>query len=94
MINKIIYDGNCKLCKRTIKTISFFSKSFEFDPNNREEEVIYIEDGKVYRGFYAIRRIILKIPIFWLLLPIFYFPFFDKVGTKIYNFISKHRRWI
>mgnify|MGYP003855140515 FL=1 len=94
MKNLIIYDGNCKLCKTTSSVISFLSKNFQFDPNNKTNEVIYIENDKVYKGFYAIRRISLKIPFLWIFIPIFYFPFFDKIGTKIYNLVSKHRKWI
>ncbi len=78
----IIYDGNCKLCKRTVRIVNNFSKNFTFDPSNNTNEVIYVENDKVYRGFYAIRRIILSIPILWFLLPILYFPFFDRRGKS------------
>jgi len=54
MKNLIIYDGNCKLCKTTSKVINFLSKNFQFDSNNRTNEVVYIENDKVYKGFYAI----------------------------------------
>ncbi len=87
----IIYDGNCKLCQRTVRVVNNFSKNFTFDPGNNTDEVIYVENYRVYRGFYAIRRIILKIPVFWFLLPILYFPFFDRIGVRVYRFISKNR---
>jgi len=90
----IIYDGECNLCKRSVNIIKLFSKNFIFDPNNKTDEIIYIENGKVYKGFYAIRRIVLKIPILWIFLIILYFPFFDRIGSKIYKYISKNRKWI
>jgi Protein of unknown function, DUF393. len=90
--NLVIYDGNCRLCKMFSKMI--VSPHFEFNPNNNTDELIYIENDEIYKGFYAVRRIALKIPYFWIFLPILYFPFFDRIGTKIYKFISRYRKWI
>lgn len=78
----------------SISIIKPFSKNFIFDPENVEDEVIYIENNKTYRGFYAIRKIMLNIPIFWIFLPIFYFPCFDRIGSLLYRFIARHRKWI
>lgn len=90
----IKYDGKCKICRLSISIIKPFSKDYVFDPENDEDEVIYIENNRIYRGFYATRKIMLNIPIFWIFLPIVYFPYFDKIGNLLYRFIAKHRRWI
>ena len=50
------------------------------------------EDGKVYRGFFAFRRLLWVSPFLWPLLLLFYFPGAGLVGRCIYAWIARNRR--
>jgi len=47
-------------------------------------------DGKVYDGFFAIRRTLLSTPLAPLAL-ILYFPGLSIIGTYFYNWFARHR---
>ena len=48
--------------------------------------------GRVYRGFFAFRRVLLSLPLAWVLLPFFYFPGTSLVGPTVYGWVARHRR--
>jgi len=50
------------------------------------------EDGGVYRGFFAFRRLLWVSPLLWPLIPLFYFPGARLVGPRLYAWIAKNRR--
>ena len=49
-------------------------------------------DRRVYRGFFAFRRMLWESPLMWPLLPIFYFPGAGLVGPRVYAWVARNRR--
>jgi len=47
--------------------------------------------GKIYGGFFIFRRLCLKLPMLYPLIPVFYFPGSGWVGPWIYRWIAKNR---
>ena len=50
------------------------------------------EDGGVYRGYFAFRRLLWVSPLMWPLIPLFYFPGARLVGPRLYAWIARNRR--
>jgi predicted DCC family thiol-disulfide oxidoreductase YuxK len=48
-------------------------------------------DGRVYRGFFAFRRVLRESPLMWPLLPIFYLPFSGTLGPRAYGWVARNR---
>jgi predicted DCC family thiol-disulfide oxidoreductase YuxK len=48
-------------------------------------------EGAVYRGFYALRRILRESPFTWVLLPFFYLPFSGAIGQRLYGWVARNR---
>ena len=49
------------------------------------------EDGIVFRGFFAVRRILRESPLTWILLPFFHLPYSGRVGQRVYGWIARNR---
>jgi predicted DCC family thiol-disulfide oxidoreductase YuxK len=49
------------------------------------------DDGRAFRGFFAIRRIAWETPPLWLVLPLFYAPGMSIVGPRVYGWIARNR---
>lgn len=49
-------------------------------------------EGKVYKGFYAFRKLSGLLPLLWLFVPLIYFPFVNNLGNYIYKKVSAKRR--
>jgi predicted DCC family thiol-disulfide oxidoreductase YuxK len=47
---------------------------------------------RVYRGFFAVRRIVAAVPPLWLLLPLLYAPGSGWIGPKVYAWVARNRR--
>jgi len=47
--------------------------------------------GRVYRGFFAFRRVIRSVPLAWPLLAIFYCPGAKVIGPRIYAWVARNR---
>ena len=47
--------------------------------------------GRIYSGFAAFRRLSLVLPMFFVLIPLFYFPGMGIVGDWVYGAIAKNR---
>ncbi|KGX92532.1 hypothetical protein N781_14410 [Pontibacillus halophilus JSM 076056 = DSM 19796] len=47
--------------------------------------------GEVKVGYYAIRRMLLALPVPALLALLLYIPYLDKVGSPLYKWFSAHR---
>jgi len=56
-----------------------------------KEMVLIDRDDIVHKGFFAFRRILWSLPVFWPLLAVFYFPFASTVGPKVYRFVASRR---
>jgi predicted DCC family thiol-disulfide oxidoreductase YuxK len=53
---------------------------------------VVTEGGRVYRGFFACRRLVWSSPLTWPLLPLFYFPGSGFLGARIYAWVARNRR--
>jgi predicted DCC family thiol-disulfide oxidoreductase YuxK len=49
-------------------------------------------EGRVYRGFFAVRRLLWESPVTWLLLPVLYLPGASLFGRRIYAWVARNRR--
>jgi predicted DCC family thiol-disulfide oxidoreductase YuxK len=56
-----------------------------------EEEMAVLFQGRVYRGFYAYRRIALALPAFWPLAPWLFLPGVSSLGVWVYGYVACHR---
>ena len=45
----------------------------------------------VYQGFYAFRRVALRLPLLWPFVPILWFPGVNLLGIRIYRWVAEHR---
>ncbi|WP_110927381.1 thiol-disulfide oxidoreductase DCC family protein [Bacillus massiliglaciei] len=57
----------------------------------RREMHLITPDGRVLRGFYAVRRIMLHTPVLALVGLMGYLPFADRLGNPLYRWIAKNR---
>ena len=57
----------------------------------RKELHLITSNGKVLKGFYAIRKMMLHCPLLVMPGVICYIPFVDLVGNRVYRWVAKHR---
>lgn len=57
----------------------------------RKELHVITSNGKVLKGFYAIRKLMLQCPPLVILGVICYLPFVDLVGNRLYRWVAKNR---
>jgi predicted DCC family thiol-disulfide oxidoreductase YuxK len=50
------------------------------------------ERRRVYRGFFAFRRLIWESPLMWPLLPLFYAPGSGLLGPRVYAWVARNRQ--
>ncbi len=50
-----------------------------------------VEPGRLSGGFQAFQRLTLKLPLLWLLAPIFYLPGMRWIGGKVYRWVAQNR---
>jgi predicted DCC family thiol-disulfide oxidoreductase YuxK len=55
---------------------------------------VVAEDGRVFRGFFAIRRLARSSPWLWPLLPILHLPGAGRLGPRLYAWVARNRRRI
>ena len=102
----LFYDGKCNLCRRSIrfiekndpnKKIQFSDihktklKKFSISKEACMREIHLQADGKMYRGFFAFRKLCCILHKLWILVPIMYIPGISFLGKYIYRQISEHR---
>lgn len=104
---RVYYDSECGLCiqaKRTLRYFDWFGKAEwiplqlleENSPINKEaakkELHLMTPDGKVYAGFYAMRRLFLVFPALALVGLTAYLPLIDRIGVPLYKWIARNRK--
>lgn len=57
----------------------------------RKELHILLPNGRVLKGFYAVRKLLLLSPFTFLLGLLLYFPFVPVVGRPVYSWVAKNR---
>lgn len=92
---EVLYDRDCTFCTRWMKVITTLDVRGSLKWTGVSDtltEVIYISSqGKRFGGFFAFRRIVLRLPTLWILIPIFFFPGSAWIGTRVYQWIADHR---
>ncbi|MCA1032464.1 DUF393 domain-containing protein [Bacillus timonensis] len=70
--------------------------SYSFlDKEALEKEMHLISpEGKVYSGFFAVRRLSLAFPLTFFIGLVAYFPLFHYIGIPLYQMIAKNRHKI
>ena len=48
--------------------------------------------GTVFRGYFAFKEILRRLPLTWPLLLFFYMPGADAVGPRVYAWVARNRR--
>jgi predicted DCC family thiol-disulfide oxidoreductase YuxK len=58
------------------------------------DDAMYVvtRERRVYRGFFAFRRLIWNSPFTWPLVALFYFPGAATVGPRVYAQVARNRR--
>jgi len=59
--------------------------------DTEEAMLVVTEEGEVFIGFYAFRRLIWSSPWLWWLLPLFYFPGSAYLGIRLYSWVARNR---
>lgn len=51
-----------------------------------------VAGGRVYRGYFAFKRLLRGIPLAWPLLLLFYLPGSGLIGPRVYAWVARNRR--
>lgn len=54
-----------------------------------QEIYLVTASGKIFKGFFALQRLTLYLPHFWVLLPLLWLPGTGFIGTKIYQSVMR-----
>lgn len=54
----------------------------------------YLEGGRLYDGFHAFRRMALRLPMLYPLLPFLWLPGMGRLGRRAYDFVARNRHRI
>jgi len=102
----VVYDNACEFCisaKRDMEIIdrkkelkwagisNFKYKKYKLKKQDLLEEMHFIDNKKVYKGYYAWKQIGKKIPLMYPIYLISRLPWVDSIGNKVYKIIAKHR---
>ena len=101
------YDGNCGLCGWLVNWLSRLDlgrgvdwvpfQSLKTPPESLSwedlDQAAYLDVGgrKLLPGFYAFRRLTLKVAFLWPLAPIFWFPGVQVPGVAVYRWVAQNR---
>jgi predicted DCC family thiol-disulfide oxidoreductase YuxK len=53
---------------------------------------VVTKQGTVFRGYFAFKEILRRLPLTWPLLLFFYMPGADAVGPRVYAWVARNRR--
>ena len=64
----------------------------ELTPERCQTEMVLLEPGgRLSGGFGAFRRLSLRLPLLWPLVPFLWFPGIGWVGTRVYQWVAARR---
>ncbi|WP_447968820.1 DCC1-like thiol-disulfide oxidoreductase family protein [Nitrospira sp. M1] len=55
------------------------------------EMYVVMPDGSLCKGFFAFKELAKVVPLFWVLLPLFYLPLASTFGPKVYSMVASRR---
>src|SRR5918992_1697016 len=102
------YDGDCGFCARGVRGLDRLDlrNSVTWTPYQFLESpprgltwddlnaAAYLDtgEGHLHRGFYAFRKLTLKVPLLTPLAPLFWLPGAHLPGVALYRWIARNRR--
>lgn len=54
--------------------------------------LVVTREGGVFKGFYAFRRLVWKVPRLWALVVVLYLPGLSYIGTRVYEWVARNRK--
>ena len=103
----VYYDGHCRLCIRIMRWLKWLDRtgSLEFRDNVDDTATqvgltsadlarsayLVAPGGRVFEGFYAFRRLVLRLPLLWPLAPLAWMPGAAFLGTRLYRWVADRR---
>ncbi|WP_099220926.1 thiol-disulfide oxidoreductase DCC family protein [Listeria costaricensis] len=108
MVDIVLYDEKCSFCQlsKSImekldwrKKLLFFPlqsyKGTALEPEQLKLTLHVVRsNGRVYRGFYAVRRILTRLPLLKIPSILCYLPFVPRLGEAAYRFVARRRNRI
>lgn len=104
------YDGECGMCSglvRLLRALDWMhrlrwvsSQSLEVPPRGLSRESLetsaYLEtrSGVLREGFYAIRSLLLQIPLTFPIGLVMWLPWIDRLGVPVYRWVARNRHRI
>ena len=104
---RFYYDGNCSFCTRVVGGLSGTDwrgggawvpfQSLAAPPEGLAwsdlEQAAYLDagDGKLHQGFFAFRKLSLRLPLLLALAPLLWFPGMALLGAPVYRWIAHNR---
>ena len=102
------YDGQCRLCSGIVRLLRLLDVTSALRPQPYQdlkappsglswsdlERSAYVatSDGRMHEGFFAFRMITLRMPVFWPLTPLLWFPGVSILGRTVYRWVAASRR--
>ncbi len=102
------YDGDCGLCLRLVNLLARLDyanavswvafQSLDAPPEGLTwqalDRAVHLDTGSGPRhaGFFAVRKLTLKLPALWPLAPLFWFPGVHLPGQAVYGWVAANRR--
>ncbi len=100
----VIYDNTCNFCAGAKNILSkidektewigidkFSNKKLRIKKENLSREIHLICNGRIYRGYYALKEISRKNLFLFVFYAVSLIPGIDFMGNKIYGVIARHR---
>ncbi len=101
-----MYDGGCGIClrfqrivstldrKKQLEWINLHDADYDSMPVDKEdcvEAMQAIDDGSVYAGYNAVRRICKTLPVLWPAYVFLSLPDISHAGHHVYRSVASHR---
>ena len=103
----VYYDGRCGFCSalaRWLRRADIFGTvelRCSLDATARQAGLTQLDldramfllkpKGAAYEGFYAMRQLVLRLPLLWPLVPFLWLPGSALVGVRFYHWVAEHR---
>ncbi len=103
------YDGECGFCRTIVRSLARLDwfRAIEWVPFQMLDtpppglswsdlgNAAYLRNGggRLWRGFYALRMLCLRIPLLLPLIPLAWFPGAHFLATPTYRWVAKNRYW-
>ena len=93
----VLYDGSCEVCMRLSRLIQAWDILGRFslvDSREKHGLLVYCKTDVPLSGFEAWKQIALRLPIFWLFVPLLFGPGVRIFMKKVFKRFSEHQRFL